>query len=127
MCYAHIKGEPPQRVRDGLKGVGVSFSTSLMHGWNLPDFHDIGRARYKHTGPKKNEQKGKAPRKQLATKAQRNSAPATGGVKVQIKSEPEDSPPPVQLKRAAPQPQAKHVPVREEAEDAPKKHLKKSK
>jgi hypothetical protein len=71
---------PPQRVRDGLKGDGVSFSTSLMHGWNLPDSHDVCRARTKQTAIMKAAKAGLKPRRELA-KAQRKSAPATGGVK----------------------------------------------
>ena len=70
---------PPQRVVDGLKGVGVSFSTSLMHGLKSPVSHNIYRARTKQTARKASG--GKEPRKQLATKASRKSAPAMGGVK----------------------------------------------
>ncbi len=52
-----------------------------MHGWNLPDSHDVCRARTKQTAIMKAAKAGFPTRKQLATKAQRKSAPATGGVK----------------------------------------------
>ena len=43
------------------------------------EFHSVTMARTKQTARKSTG--GKAPRKQLATKAARKSAPATGGVK----------------------------------------------
>ncbi|KAM4783067.1 histone H3.2-like [Cyanocitta cristata] len=55
---------------------GSQASSATVPGWWLQGF---GMARTKQTARKSTG--GKAPRKQLATKAARKSAPATGGVK----------------------------------------------
>eukprot|EP01083_Nonionella_stella_P069890 186588_1 len=61
----------------------IKSTNSLFHSISAPDYRSllllIKMARTKQTARKSTG--GKAPRKQLATKAARKSAPATGGVK----------------------------------------------
>ncbi|VAH21879.1 unnamed protein product [Triticum turgidum subsp. durum] len=65
----------PHRFRPGT----VALRELLKHQNLLPPAHRHSMARTKQTARKSTG--GKAPRKQLATKAARKSAPATGGVK----------------------------------------------
>ena len=68
-----------EKTPDEKKLVSLSPFPLYIHPLLVAEFHTFTMARTKQTARKSTG--GKAPRKQLATKAARKSAPATGGVK----------------------------------------------